>query len=369
MATTGFSRPALQDSITRIEADLNSRLPGADSRVRRSVLSVLARAIAGVVHGLYGYLDFIIQQVFADTAQDDFLIRMASVFGFNPISATYTTGPVPLTGVDGVTIPAGTILQRGDGVEFATNADYTISGGTVTTSVTASLPGSGGNTISGTTLSFVSPLSGVNASVVSGTLTGGEDTETTDSLKARFLARLRKPPQGGNEDDYTEWASEVLGLTRSWVYPKEAGSGSVTLRFMMDGTYSNGIPLSGDVSTANTFLQTKRPVTAELFVFAPNPIALNFSILLKKADGSTETSATIRAAVQASLQDLITREATPKADGVINILPTGTLQFSRIRQAISNAAGEFDHNISVPSGDVTPSGTGDIYVMGTITWL
>ena len=117
------------------------------------------------------------------------------------------------------------------------------------------------------------------------------------------------------------------------------------------------------------YLQAKRPVTAELFVLAPNPISLNFSILLKKADGSTQTDPTVRAAVQASLQDLIQREAEPKADGTINTTPTGKLLFSRIRQAISNAAGEYDHSISVPSGDVTPSNTGDIYVMGTITWL
>lgn len=366
---TGFSRPTLQDLITRNEAEINSRLDGADSRLRRSVLSVIARIVAGATHGLYGFLAFIIKQVFADTAEDAYLLRLAAVFGVTPEDSVQSFGPTPITGTNGVTIPAGTLVQRGDGVEFATTGAVTISGGSVSANWQAVNPGVAGNTVSGTILTFISPISGVDATVVCGGFTGGADTESTDSVRTRYLKRLQQPPQGGATSDYPEWALEVPNVTRAWVYPKESGKGSVTVRFMMDNIYGNGIPASGDVTTVQNYIDGVRPTTAEFFAYAPTPETLNFSIRLIDQDGNTVTDPTVQSAVQASLQDFIQREATPKADGVVNTAPTGKLLFSRIRQAISNAAGEYDHNITVPSGDVTPSNTGDIYVMGTITWL
>ncbi|HYF35448.1 MAG TPA: baseplate J/gp47 family protein, partial [Prosthecobacter sp.] len=102
---------------------------------------------------------------------------------------------------------------------------------------------------------------------------------------------------------------------------------------------------------------TVRPVTAEVFVEAPVAVPLNFTIRLKNAAGATESSATIRAAVEAELEDLIRRDAEPG----------GTILFSRIREAISTAAGEFDHSITVPAADITHDDD-EIATMGTITW-
>lgn len=44
-----FSRPTLKEISDRISADVNSRLTGADSFLRRSVLNVLIRALSGVI--------------------------------------------------------------------------------------------------------------------------------------------------------------------------------------------------------------------------------------------------------------------------------------------------------------------------------
>jgi uncharacterized phage protein gp47/JayE len=360
MADTGFSRPTLADLIDRAEADINTRLPGADSRLRRSVLSVLARVNAGLTHGLYGFLDFIARQAIPDTAVAEYLERHAAIWGISRKSATYATGTVTFTGTSGSAVNVGTKLQRGDGVEYVTTEAVVLSGGTATASIEASSPGDTGNADTGTQLVFVSPIDGVNAVCITSAVSTGTDDETDDNLRTRLLERLQRPPHGGSYFDYIGWAKAVPGVTRVWVYPLELGAGTVTVRFMMDDTYTDGIPQAGDVATVQAYLddESRRPVTADVTVVAPVAVALNFSILLKKADGTTETSPTIRAAVQAELKDMLFRDAEPG----------GKIHLSRIREAISVAAGEFDHNITAPSADVTYS-AGQIAKLGTLTWL
>jgi uncharacterized phage protein gp47/JayE len=78
---------------------------------------------------------------------------------------------------------------------------------------------------------------------------------------------------------------------------------------------------------------SRRPVTADLYVVAPTPVTLNFNIQL------TPNTASVKAAVEASLRDLLLREAAP---GV-------TLLISHIREAISVAAGETDNVLISPT--------------------
>jgi uncharacterized phage protein gp47/JayE len=72
----------------------------------------------------------------------------------------------------------------------------------------------------------------------------------------------------------------------------------------------------------------------------------------------TADTTAIRAAVSAELTDLFVREGTP----------AGTILLSHIREAISQAAGETDHILTVPSANVV-MGAGAIPVLGTVTWV
>lgn len=347
-----FSRPELADLIDRAIQDIEARLPGTDARLRRSNLNVLARTHSGAVHGLYGYLDWIARQVLPDTADAEILERWASIWGVTRKAASFAVGPVTLTGTTGAVVPAGTVLQAADGQEFATNAEVTLAAGTATAQVTALVAGQAGNLVAGTTLTLVSPVAGVNAqaTVASGGLTGGADTETDDTLRARLLSRIQAPPHGGAKSDYIAWALEVAGVTRAWVYPAELGLGTVTVRFVRDDDASI-IPDAAEVTAVQTYLDALRPVTAGLTVVAPIAVPLNPTIQL------TPNTSTVQAAVQAEIADLLRREAEPG----------GTILISHIREAISLAAGETNHVLTVPAGDVTHT-TGQIATMGTITW-
>jgi uncharacterized phage protein gp47/JayE len=349
-----FSRPTLTQLIDRQAADIESRLPGADARLRRSNLGVLAKVLAGSVHGLYGALDYYSRQVIVDTADAEYLERWAAVWGVTRKVAAAASGPVTFTGLAGLVVPAATVLRRADGLEYLLAGDVTLTGGSGTGTVSASTPGAASNAVAGQVLPFLSPVAGVssNTTVAAGGLVGGSDAESDDSLRARLLARIKSPAQGGSANDYVTWALEVAGVTRAWVYPQELGLGTVSVRFMRDNDTPSAIPDAGEVAAVQAYIDARRPVTAVVTVVAPVAVPLNFTIQL------TPNTVAARAAVEAELVDLVRREATPG----------GTLLISRIREAISLAVGESDHVLTAPAANVVRA-TGEISTFGVITWV
>jgi len=346
-----FSRPVLSDLITRAINDILARLPGSDAALRRSNLNVLARVHAGAVHVLYGFIDWVSKQVMYDTAEAEYLERWSTIWGVNRLAASFATGSVTVTGVNGTVIPAGTELQRADDALYTTDADATIAAGTATVAVTASAAGAIGNADAGTALALTSPVAGIDSSVTAGALSGGADAETDTALRSRFIKRIQQPPHGGSEYDYETWALEVAGVTRVWVYPGENGAGSVVVRFVRDNDASL-IPDAGEVATVQAYIDTVRPVTAQVLAAAPVAVPLDFSIQI------TPNTQAVKDAVTAELADLILRESEPG----------GTLYLSHIRAAISAGAGETNYSMTAPNADVV-SATGDMTTMGMITWL
>lgn len=346
-----FSRPALTDLIERTRADALARL-NAEELLRRADVEVLARVLAGASHALHGYIDWLSRQVIYDTADAEMLDRWATIWGV-PRHAPFTaSGNITLTGTTGTVIPAGTSLVRTDGAEYTTDADATLAAGTATAAVTASLAGDSGNSLIGSSLSLASPISGANsvATVATGGLAGGADQEDDAALRSRLTFRIQNPPHGGASFDYVTWALEVSGVTRAWVYPEELGLGTVTVRFVRDDDASV-IPDAGEVAAVQAYIDALRPVTADVTVVAPVAVPLDFTIAL------TPNTAAVKSAVTAELTDLLRREAEPAR----------TILLSRIREAISIAAGETNHVLTVPAADVTHT-TGQMATMGTITW-
>lgn len=347
-----FQRPTLNEIIERTFSDITSRLNLKGALLRRSVVGVLARVLAGASHMLHGHLDWIAKQAIPDTA-DEWLPRWAGIWGVIRKDAEYASGEVTFTGtVDGTTVPTGTVLRRSDDIEYETTDDATLAGGTATAPVQAVLAGSAGNADPGTTLTIINPIANVNsdAAVAVGGIVNGSDAESDDSLRARLLSRIQQPPHGGADFDYETWALEVPGVTRVWVYPLHLGAGTVGITFVRDGD-TPIIPDSGEVQAVQDYIDERRPVTAEAIVFAPTAVPLDFEIEV------TPPTAAVKAAVEAELKDFIAREAEPG----------GTLYLSRINEAISIAEGEFDHVLILPAADVVYA-TGELAVMGTITW-
>lgn len=347
-----FERPTLPDLIDQGAAEFESRLPGVLARVRTSVVGVLNRVVAGALSALYKYAEYLDRQSWPDVCDVENLPDHGARWGVTAREASAGGGTARFYGTDGAVVATGAVLQRADGVQYTTQADVAIVAGVGDVAVLALVAGQNSNAAIGTALNLTSPVNGVNTVAMAQTaLAGGADAELPESHRSRILARIRKPPQGGADFDYQAWALEVPGVTRVWVFPQEQGLGTVVVRFVRDDDAAP-IPDAGEVATVQTYIDTVRPVTAQAYVLAPVAAPINFTIQL------TPNSVAVQAAVLAELQALLLRVGAPG----------GTVLISHIREAISIAAGETDHVLTVPAANVA-NATGLLPIMGVVTWL
>lgn len=348
-----YNRPTPEELLERIQTEFDLYLPGADARLRRSVEFVLARILVIASHDLNGFIEYLAKQILVDTASAEYLERHAAIWGIDRKQGAKAAGSITFTGTDGITVPAGSILQSQNGTEYILDDDATIASGEATGSVTAAEIGTAGNAASGTKISLISPISGIQseATVTIDGLGGGADIETDPSLTSRILARIQKPPHGGSKSDYEAWAKEVAGVTRAWVYPEQLGAGTVSVTFVLDNNETSIIPSSVDVENVQEYIDEVRPVTADVTVFAPTAVDVDFDISL------SPNTVAIQNAVKAEIEDFFTREAEPG----------GTLYLSRLQEAISTADGEFNHVLNSPAADVEMS-YGQMPMVGDFTW-
>ncbi len=353
-----FQRPALGDLITRIRGDLRGRLEIAGPLLRRAMADVLGAVWGGTVHMLHGFLQWLALQLFVDTAEREFLLRIASVYGITPVAAQSAGGNVTATGTNGSPILAGTILRLDAATSYRVTTGQTITAGTATLAVVATLAGATANLPAGASLTFESPVPGVNATVIvaAGGITGGVEEEGTEEVRDRLRLRLQEPPQGGADQDYKAWVLAVPGVTRDWVFPHELGLGTVVVRFVLDGQ-PNILPDAAAVAAAQAALAAQRPITAAVTAAAPTQLAVAFSIHVVPDNADT------RAAVTAELGDLFRRVAEP-GDGV----GRGKILMSQIRTAVGISEGVTDYTVTLPPADVIP-GVGQLPVIGVISWV
>lgn len=353
-----FARSSLGDLIARVQGDLRGRLEIAGPLLRRAMADVLGAVWGGTIHLVYGYLDWLSKQLFGDTADGPELLRKAALYGIVPTPATFAAGNVTATGTDGTPILAGTILRLDAVTSYVVTTGQVIGSGIATLPVTSVLAGSAANVPETTALTFESPIAGVdsNATVATGGIHDGDDQETIEEVRARYLLRLQEPPEGGADQDYEAWALAVPGVTRSWVYPNELGLGTVVVRFVDD----DAIPIfpdGGAVAAVQAAEQAQRPITAAVTAIAPTELAVAFTIHVVPDNADT------RAAVAAELGDMFERLAVP-GDG----MGRGTILLSQIRTAIGNAEGVTDYAQTLPAADVVP-GVGQLPDVGAITWV
>lgn len=344
-----FDRPSLRELITQLQTDAE-REAGA-VQLRQSNLRVLPKCFAFAVHGLYSYINWIVRQLFPDTAETQYLERHASIQGIYRRVASSATGTLTVTRTTGSALPVGTVFLAADGVtRYVTTEEPEDDQNEV--EVQCASVGTVGNRSAGEIYTLVLALSGVSAEAVGSEMAGGAEAESDDELRSRLLYRLQNPPRGGTATDYVAWAKEVPGVTRAWCFPKEQGIGTVVVRFATDGLTDNGVPTAGMVQIVDEYIADNAPVTATPIVLAPVAKAVNFRIKNLRPDNDS-----VRAQIEAEIKSLFIREATPG----------GAILISHIRQAISSAAGEEDYDLLVPTDDVIAE-SHELLIVGVVSY-
>jgi len=345
--------------------------------IPNSVLRAIADANAAMAFHVLLYVDFLAKNLLPDTAELDWLIRWANIFGVPIGSATYASGTANLSGVSGLPIPAGTQLTANATILFQTTEQVTLGSGPTPVPFVALTAGKTGLSV-GSPLSLSLGLSGVNGAITIASFIDGVDADSESLVRANVLDHIRQPPMGGDAEDYVQWAKTYPGCTRAWCSPQEMGIGTVTLRFMMDdqnatsNPLTSGFPTPTDVAGMQKWIDARRPVTVlDAFVVAPIPEPINCSISnllttsspVDPVDNSTIDASTMSNII-ASLSSMLFSRGSPAY--ALNGVPqeAQTIAAVWVSDAILNAAGVISFDFTgVDHPMPTP---GSIAVLGNV---
>ncbi|SOE85698.1 Uncharacterized phage protein gp47/JayE [Burkholderia sp. YR290] len=385
-----FQRKTLTTLITEVAADISSALEGADALLRMAVLKIVGKVQAAMCNLQFGYLDWISRQAVPFTAEDEYLEGWAALKDVYRKAATQAQLTAQFPGTTGKVLSAGTAVTRGDGVTYTTSTTGTVDGsGNVSVTIIADVAGSAGNADAGTSVSLSIAVDGIQqGGAITGTVESGADIEDNDDLRTRMLDAYQSTPQGGDVEDYVQWALAVAGVTRAWCAPNGFGAGTVVVYTMWDnaevahggfpqgtdGVSQNdkgpgGIPrgtvATGDQLVVADSIVTKQPVTA--LVYSCAPIANNLTITLS---GLTAASTATRNAISAAVADVLFRNGDPRA---------GTINRDDISAAIRSVSGTSGFLITLIqgvvgvttttySGNIT-SGFGQLPVLASVQYV
>jgi len=341
-----FNLPDLPTVRRSNRDNLAAFLEGADASVPNSALRVLSDQNAGGAFLNLKYLQWLARNFLPDRAEKEWLDRWANILFGGRKAATFASGTIAVTGVQGTLLPAGSILATSDGVEYQTAADVYLSALATTVAVTCLTAGAIGNRDPGSVLSLSVAVSNVDAEAVAVQIDGGSDVEDDDDLRTRILLRIRNPPMGGDATDYQQWTLSVPGVTRAFVAPQEMGIGTMTVRFLCDQSRAsnNGLPTADDLAGVQAYLDTVRPVTvADLFVVAPILQGIAPRVLNLSSDTPSNRLA-IAAAINAMLLD--------------RAAPGQTIFACWISEAISEALPDVTFDLA--TGDFVMANTGSM---------
>ena len=111
---------SLEAGITSIRPLVDPLAISRAVRSARGMLASVVRAVALELRQLHDHVAWWGRQYFVDTAEDEFVLRHAAIWGVEQRAATSAVGAVLIEGLAGAAIPAGLEMASGDGTLFVT---------------------------------------------------------------------------------------------------------------------------------------------------------------------------------------------------------------------------------------------------------
>lgn len=339
-----FAAKSYETILAGILRDIRSLQPQADIG-SDSDNYVRAAAFAATTEGLYQKLAWLYRQIFPDTADEEELLHVAALRNVVRKDAVAASATVALTGVPGVELLQGATLKHiASGALFSLVDSVTVaSNGAVNAVVKATQAGAAQNDLSGA-LSVTSPPLGLDAAAsFTQPSDGGEDQESIDSVLARYLDILQKPPAGGADYDYERWAKEVPGVAHAMALPRRRGAGTVDVVI----TASDGVPSAEVIATCQAAIEAQCSVIASVRVCAPAVRVVDCHARVEL--DSDYHLADVQVAAQAAYETLL---------GALK--PQDSLKRSQLEAMISNLAGIKDRSVLTPTGNLQASDTEEV---------
>lgn len=253
------------------------------SKNEGTMVSTLLAAPAYAIWQWYTNLEAVQYMVFPDENSGVWIDKQANQYGITRKPGEPARCAMTLTGSSGMTVPAGKVFQTLEGIQFATDANCVLLGGTGNVTATAVEAGTAGN-IGENELTVQKSVTRGLTSWTNTAAAGGVDEETDASLLERYYDHLRKPATSGNVYHYEQWAREVPGVGAAKVYPLWEGPGTVKVVIAGDG-YT--VPDEEVVEAAAAHIEEQRPIGADVTVEAGEALTVNVAATVELREGAS----------------------------------------------------------------------------------
>jgi len=181
----------------RMEADIKSELPLFEF-LKNTVINAFTFSWAGAMYDVYRSIDNFVNNLFLQTASNDFLDKFGFAWNLVRNPATRASGKITITGLTGNSIPIGTEFQNSNGDTYETQETKTISTEVINISSITRI----GSEATVTTASahnlaneFSVTISGANESEYNGTFTVKEVT-ASNQFKYDLVGTPSSPATG-----------------------------------------------------------------------------------------------------------------------------------------------------------------------------
>lgn len=318
-------------------------------------LAVRLYAAAAQVQGLLLQSQWVLEQCFPQTAQGEYLERLAALRGISRSVATCAAGTlrfgISSTVGGDLTISSGTTCMTGEGIRFATTEDAVLSAGSMYVDVpaTALEPGRKGNVAANTITIMAAMPPGIRACTNPEAFSGGDDAEGDESLRSRLLDSFIRLPNGANAAYYEQTTMSFPGVAAARAIGRPRGIGTVDVYVATDA----GIPDEELLNTINSYLQERREISVDLRTLAPEEKTVNITVALKNSQSHTFSQA--KADADAALRDAFTGSLLGKG---VTLAGLGNLLYSL--DSVEN------YRFSEPAADIEASPT-VLPRLGTLT--
>lgn len=267
--------------------------PGIDTRQSAPVFAALAPAAVELQNAYIG-LDWTLDQMFAQTATREYLIRRCAEWKLAPHPATKAV----LKGEFNTSIEIGTRFSLGTlnyvAIKRIEEGIYQMECETA---------GAVGSRELGTMIP-IDYIRGLTKAELTGVIISGSDEESTEALVERYLTKVQKPSTSGNRYDYYNWAMECDGVGAAKVFPLSGGPGTVKVIIADANMSAAG---TGLLKMVREHIEELRPIGADVTVASVVEQAVNVSADIRLQAG--RNLGTVQDAFRETLTDYLHREA------------------------------------------------------------
>lgn len=244
------------------------------AKMEGSFLNDIASASALNHANFYVVLENILNTAFIKDSFGENLDKRVAEFGVVRKKGERSAGFVTIRGKDGVVINHDVIFSYAGRNFFVVEDTHEIiiTDGAATVFIEAENTGEEYNLDQNVLFNF--NIEGIDRVSEFTLVKRGTNDESDDELKRRFFYLQRHKGTSGNVDDYINWALEVDGVKNVKVLPLWNGNGTVKVIVMTD----NNRNVSEDVvSSAQEYIDSKKPIGASVTVVTPTVVEINIS--------------------------------------------------------------------------------------------